>query len=728
MITHDAGALAALGTLALRATVVLTAAWLAARLASGRSAAVRHAVWAAGLASILALPVLTGALPTWELRVLPADSSGSPSTGVEPERTMAAAPAAPRVHHSATTATPTAALAAPTPVVAGPSTPAPSAWTPATLLPWAWVAWAVVAAALMLRYLAGIAMVARMTRRGAPAAGVRWRDEIEVAAAAVGLAREPRVVLSSEVSVPFTCGFLRPALVLPHSADTWTDERLRIVLLHELAHVARRDCLVQAVSHAACALYWFHPLAWLAARRLRAERERACDDLVLQAGTRGATYAEHLLEIARAAVRRSPRLAGAALAMARPSELEGRLLAILDGRRDRGRSRRTVSWQLLILGAVVLLPSATVRLVARDAAAAVMPAPEAAPQSASDAAAQGATATTTQTVAVTHESPHGRGAGVGHGIGDGVAEGVAGGVTRGVVAGVASGVAEGIAGGVAGGVGQTVVAALAGSDDDEQKTLPPAVLQGLTEALKDSDAEVRKQALRALARFHSPEAYEAFSTALKDSDPEIRQQAVFALAHLHDARAVQPLTGMLRDGDADVRQQAAFGLGQLRAKEAVQPLIGLLHDPNDDVREQTIFALGQIGDSSAASAIAGALTDKADDVRQQAAFALGQFGDPGGVPGLVVALADKAPEVRQQAAFALGQIGDDRALDALTAALKDPNAEVREQAIFAISQIAGGGRHHPRAIQPPPPAAAAPAVAPTPRPAGTPVPPPPQPR
>ena len=135
---------------------------------------------------------------------------------------------------------------------------------------------------------------------------------------------------------------------MPADADTWSESRLRVVLLHELAHVKRRDCLTHVLGQAACAFHWFNPLAWLAVKRARTERERACDDLVLACGTRGSDYADQLLEMAR--VLRGDRfpalLGGASLAMAHRSQLEGRLMAILDpagaplGDDARPRSRR----------------------------------------------------------------------------------------------------------------------------------------------------------------------------------------------------------------------------------------------------------------------------------------------------------------------------------------------------------------------------------------------------
>ena len=146
------------------------------------------------------------------------------------------------------------------------------------------------------------------------------------------------VVQGGEALMPMTWGWLYPVVLLPAEAEVWTTDRRRDVLLHEMAHILRFDCLTQAVAQWACAVYWFNPLAWLAAARMRKERERACDDMVLAAGVRPSDYALLLVEMAREY--RSGRSAAlAAVSMARSSHLEGRLRAILDPTLRRGRAR-----------------------------------------------------------------------------------------------------------------------------------------------------------------------------------------------------------------------------------------------------------------------------------------------------------------------------------------------------------------------------------------------------
>ncbi len=198
-----------------------------------------------------------------------------------------------------------------------------------TILLMAWMAGALL---ILARLAAGIVAVRWMSRRTERVTDAPWLEQARSLAESLGVS--PRIVFlrSEGAAMPMAWGILRPAVLMPSEADEWPAERLRIVLLHELAHVKRRDCLTHMLAQISCALHWFNPLAWMAARHVRTERERACDDLVLAAGTRGPDYADQLIEIAR--VMRSGRfpavLAGASLAMAHRSELEGRLLAILD--------------------------------------------------------------------------------------------------------------------------------------------------------------------------------------------------------------------------------------------------------------------------------------------------------------------------------------------------------------------------------------------------------------
>jgi tetratricopeptide (TPR) repeat protein len=181
--------------------------------------------------------------------------------------------------------------------------------------------------------------------------GTEWARLLREACNQLRLRRPVRLLQSAGNPMPLTWGWWRPVVLLPAEAAHWPTERRRVVLLHELAHAKRWDCLTQTLARIVCALYWINPLVWLAARRMCVERERACDDLVLNSGCRASDYATHLVDIART-FRCTPHLAG--IAMARASQLHGRIAAIVDASRARQLRPFTALAILVLIGVLAL--------------------------------------------------------------------------------------------------------------------------------------------------------------------------------------------------------------------------------------------------------------------------------------------------------------------------------------------------------------------------------------
>ncbi|HVG72984.1 MAG TPA: M56 family metallopeptidase [Vicinamibacterales bacterium] len=298
-----------------RVTVVLSAVWIITLAMRRAAASSRHFVWTAGIVAAALIPAAAIAMPKWQVQAPAAIAALAPA--VRPSFTPAASvPAPPAAERSDIVAAPLA----------------PAANRSSRLLSvssLAMVTWIVGAGAVLLYLFAGT-LAAMWIRRSSRALDARWAEEAEALAEAMGI-RPPAMFATASVPSPMVAGFWRPCILLPTDAASWPDDRLHVVLLHELAHIKRRDCLTQAIAQIVCGIYWFNPIVWIGARRLRVERERACDDFVLAKGTRGSEYANHLLEIAQTA--RPERLAPltlAGVAMARRSQLEGRLMAILD--------------------------------------------------------------------------------------------------------------------------------------------------------------------------------------------------------------------------------------------------------------------------------------------------------------------------------------------------------------------------------------------------------------
>jgi beta-lactamase regulating signal transducer with metallopeptidase domain len=356
LLTDAAGsATIALGVdTAIKVAILLALAAIVSRALWHSSAALRHLVWTAAIAGALALPILALALPAWHLPIpgaaaaralaarvggaLGSDRAASGSdvrlvgqqAGARGAEVVAEVKGGTGQLQLASAAAAAASVPTTGPVhvtlVAPPRRPG---W--AAIVGIIWVAGAVVA---LIPLLVGILQLRLVARRVHDVESDALDAHAASLARSLGVRRVVRVVEGEAIATPMTWGIVRPVVLVPAGFGEWPEARQRDVLLHELAHVARFDCLTQYLASVVCALHWFNPLAWVAARNLRVERERACDDRVLLAGARASEYAEHLLTIARTL--RTPGAAGAAaLAMARPSHLEGRLLAVLDGRRQR---------------------------------------------------------------------------------------------------------------------------------------------------------------------------------------------------------------------------------------------------------------------------------------------------------------------------------------------------------------------------------------------------------
>jgi beta-lactamase regulating signal transducer with metallopeptidase domain len=225
----------------------------------------------------------------------------------------------------------------------------------------------------------GVAMV----RRARPVEDAAWLDDLEWHRNFFGIRRRVRLLESSLARAPMTGGLWRPVVIVPEGAAAWSPVLRRLVLLHELVHIRRHDVVRHLVARAGVALYWFHPLAWLAARSSAVAREQACDEEVVRLGVKPSVYASHLLELAEALGH--GRLPAAALPMIQRSQLEKRLMTILDAdSRPRAARVSTLAAGLMVLISVsagVAVPATTQQSPpAPVAPAAPAPTPDAVPE------------------------------------------------------------------------------------------------------------------------------------------------------------------------------------------------------------------------------------------------------------------------------------------------------------------------------------------------------------
>ena len=322
-------------------TVALAAGLLICWMLRRRPAALRHWVLAAALGVAAAAPLLEVTLPSWELPVLTStEPVTSETSAFSSEPAISAAPAlasvqdAPRI-----------------------------AWLPMLV-----TIWAAGCGLLLSSLLAGLARLTWMTRRCRPVGARLWRERVVALSAQCCLRRPVTILESPDRPLLITSGLLRPRIIVPASAASWSEERIDVVLAHELAHIGRCDWAVQIAAETLRALHWFNPFIWIACRRLRVESELACDDAVLRRGVDAADYASHLLAVARHVVTAGKGWVSAP-AIAHVSTLERRIAAMLNVSSNRAPVTRAARLVVLLLPVTITVSVAAATLTERVDAA-----------------------------------------------------------------------------------------------------------------------------------------------------------------------------------------------------------------------------------------------------------------------------------------------------------------------------------------------------------------------
>ncbi|MFH1999560.1 MAG: M56 family metallopeptidase [Planctomycetota bacterium] len=379
---------------AVKGLVLLLLACLAVLLLRRASASARHWVWMLTLVSLIALPLLALILPAWNLPILPGNENVAAAPVPVGNRGGADSP-----HEGGLPARPkedakdtflsdmengeTASLDRlhqETNEWDG-VLPSPAATAEATIrslqvdaedsdfnsIVWILLAWFGGFLFALSPMFVGTWAVAKLIRRSDRSEDRKLRQMTEDLCHKLDIKRLAPIFTTQTATMPMVWGVWNPILIFPSSFLTWPGTRQRFVLLHELAHIKRRDCFWQVLGRLGASLHWFNPLCWLALHRLRIERERACDDFVVKAGMPPHGYADFLLDSIRSLQAPAP-VSAAAVTMAKRSQFEGRLIAILDDdmvREPVSAKMRNMSFFLI---AVILLPVAMVQCTSRKSA------------------------------------------------------------------------------------------------------------------------------------------------------------------------------------------------------------------------------------------------------------------------------------------------------------------------------------------------------------------------
>ncbi len=635
-------------TIFFKASLVLGLAYLLVHR-SQKSAAQRHTIWTTALGTLTFLVLLTAIVtPRWSLL---------PSPESQKDRTTATRPVEPGAQSGVLASShrelSSSGILEPDHQKKD-STPQTSiAWSTENSAQLALAVYLCGAFLILVRFGRALGSIHRITRSSRPIPR-RTRRRLQPLAK-----RAVPCLVSDRISVPLTWGWFRPVILVPKSSCSWSRARWLAVLLHECAHIERRDYCYRLLQLLACATCWPNPLVWMVALLASREREKACDDRVVSRGMNRIEYAEHLFAIARAASNSEPQ---GAMGMAGSSFLRDRVRSLLRAHANRNQTRKRSLWILISIGGLLLLPLSSLGLTIPH------------PDKPKPGTLIHSSSAHIQSLVKRLDHPDSS--------------------VRQKSAWV---LAELEASGAVG----PLMQALADEDPAVRGVVAwalgeikePSAIQALSRSLdEDPDPLVREMAARSLGEMEHPMSFLPLLPALQDSNLGVRRAAVWALGDLRDLRAISVLSDILLGSkDEMMRIEAVEALASLPAILSPATFRRALQDESPRVRESIIQAFGE--KTLAVPALHRVLLSDQDlKVRNQAAESLARIArkenrELEAVSALTRALFDNDPRVRRNVARLLGEIGSEEAIESLLPLLRDPDQQTRDQVIWSLDEI-----------------------------------------
>ena len=413
-------------------------------------------------------------------------------------------------------------------------------------------------------------------------------DKISKAKQIMSLNKDIEILQSNRVKIPVITGLFKFKLILPETINHWNEDRFGAVLYHELAHIKRNDVLLQFLAQLTCTLYWFNPLTWIIERNLLIERERACDNVVLQLNVKPSDYAEYLMETSED-LGTTHRNKWSFTGMAEGTDFKDRILSILDpnARRNHKKLNSYIKTIILIL---ILLPLLALTPWTPYTYPSLGTEPIELENYSSD-----------ESYLIIQEGP-----------------------------------IEYVKPDIQDKRFEELLATLqSGSSSEREHAATDLGKMGIAAAVEplikvlenDEEPGVREHVVSALGELGDIRAYNSILNSLKnDKNMRVQQHAVVALGKLRDNRAYSPILKIIEDGkDEILKAEAIAAIGFLPDKRVSAILYEYLDDKNPNFRLHAIHGLMYQGVKESITKLNLMLNDPDKNVRSAAAMAIDQI-------------------------------------------------------------------------------------------------------